>query len=377
MKIIYTCTYSAGISGVWNRVYNVALEMIKKGHKVFVFSSDLEAGTGNIAKAHEKVKGIEVFRFPARSFGSKNAYIYNRKELAEKLREVMPDVVDCQTYRHHEGEITSGECKKLGIPCFLTTHAPFVEKNVRGKWLSFLSSFYDVFKGKRTLKRFKKIIAISRWEYPYLNKLGIKNSKIEYVSNGIPAEFFKKQRNFGNKVRKVLFFGRIIPVKDLKTLLRAWSMIEKENKAIELSIVGPADENYKKELDSLIRELKLRNVKFLGAVFDLKKKIAVYDRADIFVLPSKREGMPQVLVEAMARGNIVIASDITANKEIVKDGKNGFLFKQGDAEELADKLKMVIGEYGRLKKIAQGGMKDSSAFRWSELSAKLEKVYKS
>ncbi len=378
MKILYTCTYSAGISGVWNRVYNVAQEMIKKGHEVFVFSSNLEAGTMKEAPEFELVDRINCYRFPARVLLSKNALDFGRsaEKMHVKLREINPNIIDCQTYRHSEGNIVSKEASKLGIPCFLTTHAPFVSVGVRGIILSTITRLYDFVYSRNILKRFKKIIAISKWEYPYLNKLGVNNERIVYIPNGIPVEFFKGKRKLGSKVRKVLFFGRVAPVKDVETLLRAWKLTEKSNKAT-LEIIGPAELEYRKKLDELIKELRLKNVKFGEAVFALNEKIRVYNNAEVFVLPSKREGMPQSLIEAMACGNIAIASDIDACREIVKNGKNGFLFKQGDEEDLAERLEMVILNYQKLGRIAKSAREYSHEFSWNKIADRLEKLYKS
>lgn len=375
MKIAYSCTYSAGISGVWNRVYNVAEEMIKRGHEVYVFSSNLEAGTMKKMPEFEIIDGIKVYRFDVRSFGSRNAFLFKSGELRKRLGEIMPDVIDCQTYRHSEGNIISKEAVKLGIPCFLTTHAPFMPSEIRGKWLSLLSSGYDFLIGKKVLKRFRKIIAISKWEYPCLNKLGVKNERIAYVPNGIPAEFFEKERFAGNRVRNVLFFGRITPVKDVETLVRAWDLIEKEHKNIALNIAGPAESAYRKEIDNLIKKLGLKNIVFRGAVFETRDRLNIYDNAEIFVLPSKREGMPQSLIEAMARGDIVIASDITACREIVKNGKNGYLFRQGDAFDLSKKIDFAIRNYHGLKRVAEKAKLNASAFRWAKIANRLEKVY--
>jgi glycosyltransferase involved in cell wall biosynthesis len=377
MKILYTCTYSAGISGVWNRVYNLAKEMIKKGHDVYVFSSNLEAGTFKEVPEHEEVEGIKIFRFKVTKFGSKNAYLYNSRELRKKFNEIMPNVVDCQTYRHSEGNIISGEAEKAGVPCFLTTHAPFMNSGVRGKWLSLLSWGYDLLIGRRVLKRFKKVIAISKWEYPHLNKLGVEDERIAYIPNGIPSEFFKDKRFMSDKVRKILFFGRIAPVKDVETLLDAWSLIEKEHPYVYLEIIGPAETDYLRKLEKMIGELGLKNIVFRPAVFELNKKIQAYNGSEIFVLPSRREGMPQSLIEAMSRGDIVVASDITACKEIVKSGKNGFLFKQRDAADLAKRIDFVIANYRKLGEVVERAKKDASSFRWDILADKLEKLYKS
>ena len=373
MKILYTCTYSAGISGVWNRVYNLARELIKKGHKVYVFSSDLEAGTLKKVEQHENVDGIEVFRFKVKKFGSKNVFLYKSRELKTKLRELMPDIVDCQTYRHPEGNIISKECSRLGISCILTTHAPFVDAKVRGVWLSVLSDIYDLVLGRSALKNFQKIIAIAKWEYPYLEKLGVTSNKIAYLPNGIPSEFFSRKRILRKKVKKIVFFGRIAPVKNIETLIKAFKLLGNED--IILKIVGLAEVEYKKELEILIEKLQIKNILFEPAVFDLKKKLDVYGGAEIFVLPSKREGMPQALVEAMASSCIVIASDIVACKELIEDGKNGFLFRQGDEKDLAEKLSQVIKNYSKLRKIMRISKKKVIDFRWDKIARKLEKLY--
>jgi glycosyltransferase involved in cell wall biosynthesis len=93
-------------------------------------------------------------------------------------------------------------------------------------------------------------------------------------------------------------------------------------------------------------------------------------------LPSKREGMPQSLIEAMACGNIVIASDIEACRELVKEGKIGYLFRQGDAEDLAEKIKEVIRSYRKMGKVQKNAVKFASGFKWKTIADRLEKVYK-
>jgi len=371
MKILYTCTYSAGISGVWNRVYNLAKEMLKKGHKVYVFSSNFEAGTLKQAKEHEKIDGIEIYRFKAKKFGSTNAFIYDAEKLRQKLNEIMPDVVDCQTYRHAEGNIISKECIKLKIPCFLTTHAPFVPLKLRGIKLSLFTFFYDFFLGRNILKRFRRIIAIAKWEYPYLKELGIKKN-IEYIPNGIPQEFFKFKQ--GKESDIILFFGRVAPIKDLETLIRAMKLLE--NEKIKLQIVGPAEKEYEKALYSLMKELDMKNVEFKPAVYDVNKKIKAIDSCKIFVLPSKREALPQSLLEAMSRGKIVISSKTQGGLELIKEGKNGFLFDIGNEKWLADKIRYCIRNYKKLKNVQKNAKKFAFAFSWKIMSSKLEKLYK-
>lgn len=230
MKILYTCTYSAGGSGVWNRVKSLAEEMIKKKHEVYVFSSNLNPDNKKEIKEYEIVNGMKIFRFRVKSFGSKNAFDFSpsHKMMEETFNKIRPDIVDCQTYRHIEGNIISKLCWRLRIPCLLTTHAPFVDKKVRGLWLSLLAETYDRAVGSRILKRFSKIIAITKWEYPYLRKLGVEDTKIDYIPNGIPKEVLKVNNINRKTVKRIVFFGRIAPVKNIETLIKAFSLLEEK-----------------------------------------------------------------------------------------------------------------------------------------------------
>jgi glycosyltransferase involved in cell wall biosynthesis len=86
--------------------------------------------------------------------------------------------------------------------------------------------------------------------------------------------------------------------------------------------------------------------------------------------------MPQSLIEAMACSNVAIASDIDACREIVKNGKNGFLFRQGDEEDLAERLEMVILNYQKLGGIAKSAREYAQEFSWNKIADRLEKLYK-
>jgi len=115
-------------------------------------------------------------------------------------------------------------------------------------------------------------------------------------------------------------------------------------------------------------------VSFLSAIYDLKEKIKKIDSSLIFILPSKREGMPQALIEAMAREKIVIASDNKGAKDIIVDNKNGFLFGIGNAEELAKKINIALnGKNGKMGKKAR---KSVERFSWDKIIRKIEEIIK-
>ena len=232
-------------------------------------------------------------------------------------------------------------------------------------------NFYDKFIGPKTINKFDKIFSITRWENPYLAEIGADFDKVEYIPNGIPEEFFSIKK--GKEDDKILFLGRIAPVKDLETLIKALSLIKEEKFYLEL--VGPYEEEYMKKLKSLIEELNLKEkVIFTEQIREIKEKVKKIDSAKLFILPSIRESMPQSLIEAMARGKAVIGSANDGAKEIIQDGKNGLLFKIGNEVELAEKIRFLISKDKKIKEIGKNAKEYVRKFGWDKIIIKIEEA---
>jgi len=377
MKIVYTCSYAfPSISGVWNRVENLAKNLILKGHEIHVLTSNIIAGTLKTAKSYEKYKGIHIHRFPVKLKLSKYQLIFTGKNFFKTLKKIKPDVIDCQTYRHPEARAALFYALKNNMPCILTTHAPFLPVEVRGKKLSILSRIYDLLIGKRILKKYDYIFRISDWELKFLLKLGVNPKKIIYSPNGVPEKFFTtKSRKVRNQT--ILFLGRIEPRKQVHILLKAFSKITQKNPKARLKIVGPIEniKNYKEKLENIIKKNKLgRKISFLGPVYDVNKKIKLINSSQIYVLPSTWEGFPQTLIEAMSLGKCIVASNCDGNRELIKNKKTGYIFKIGDVEDLAEKLDFCLNN--DTSKVEKEAKKLAKNFQWKKISNDVEKVYK-
>ena len=377
MKIVYTCSYAyPSISGVWNRIENLAKEMIEKGHEVHVITSNIVAGTDKTEKPYEVYEKINIHRFEPKRRLTKYQFSFSKKELFDKLTEIKPDIIDCQTYRHPEAKIALSYALKNNIPCTLTTHAPFLPVKVRGKKLSFLANAYDLLIGKRILKKYNCIFRISDWELKYLLKLGANKDKIVYSPNGVPDEFYKTKTK-KIKDQSILFLGRIEPRKQAHILIKAFIKISSKYPKSKLNFVGPIEniEGYKEYLEDLIKKSNLeKRIVFLGPVYDLRKKINLINNSQIYVLPSTWEGFPQSLIEAMSLEKCIIASDCDGNKEVIKDKETGFLFKIGKIDELAEKIDFCFKN--KTEKVEKNAKKLSLSFKWEKIANDVEKVYK-
>jgi len=351
MKILEITEFSAGICGVWTRVIAESKEFAKSGYKVTVFSSNIEKGTGKEVKCEDEINGIKIKRFRGKkTIISKNVTSF---DFESELIKENPDIVITHLIHPHSFKALK-ICLKNNIPCYLVTHAPF---NVERRFpLNLATKIYYSLKVASQLDKFTKIIAITKWEMPYLANLGITKNKIEYIPNGISSEFFSQKRIKPKK--GVLFLGRIAPIKNLEALVKAARLLPK----ISFSIVGSAEKDYLKKLQILAKNLK--NIKIYPPVYDISKKIRLIDEHKIFVLPSKREAMPQALLEAMSRGKIVISSDTEGGKELIKDKKNGLLFDIGDYKSLA---KIINSNLKGNKKLQNNALRDSRKYSWSNL----------
>ncbi len=353
VKILEICPFSAGICGVWARVMQESLEFKKLGYEVQVFSSNIEKGTKNIACESQNIDGIKIKRFKAKSsLASGNVFSF---DFANEFNEYSPDIVITHLLHPHSFKALK-LCKKANIPCYLVTHAPF---NVKRRFpLNLLTWIYNSSNVKPKLNQFTRVIAITKWEMPYLARLGVDKDKIIYIPNGIPDEFFKQKKSKESK--KILFLGRISPVKNIEYVILAAEKFPQ----IGFSIVGSAEEIYLKKLKSMAEARKLKNISFLNPIYDLKEKIKLIDSHNIFLLPSKREAMPQVILEAMSRGKIVIASSTNGSQELIEHDKNGFIFPIEKEEELFNLISKNLSPNKKIKKQAE---KDSEKYSWSKL----------
>ncbi len=371
MKILEITEFSAGVCGVWTRVLAESKEFVKLGHQVTVFSSDIEKGTHKVVAEKEETtpEGIKIVRFKSEQgkldkYLSKNVSYFNfDKAFEEMVKNNQVNAVITHLIHPHSFKALK-LCQKAKMPCYLVTHAPF---NVKRRFpLNILTSAYyhaPILGVKSKLARFTKIIRITHWEKQYLDLLGVPDENMVYIPNGIPDVFFQ-QKILPSKIKgDVLFLGRVAPVKDLKTLIIA----AKKLPEVKFSCVGSVEEVYMHELEGFMLQEGIKNVTFYPPVYDLAQKIALIDQHPLFVLPSVRDAMPQVLLEAMARGRIVISSETDGGKEILQDNKTGFLFPIGDANALVDIIKKQ--KKGN-KKVQEEARIAAQQYAWSRLIKK-------
>lgn len=145
----------------------------------------------------------------------------------------------------------------------------------------------------------------------------------------------KKDTNYFN----IISVANLVPVKGIEVLIDA--VCKLDNPKIKLIILGDNTNEYGKTLQQKVNGLgKQEQIVFLGKHLDVREFLA---NSDLYVIPSKKEGMPMALVEAMCMSIPVLGSDISGINFVLKDFSE-YLFEASNSDELATKIDLMISK---------------------------------
>ncbi|MEM1604677.1 MAG: glycosyltransferase family 4 protein [Fervidicoccaceae archaeon] len=184
-----------------------------------------------------------------------------------------------------------------------------------------------------------------------------------------------RSRNIEKEGKNVLFVGRLVRTKGLIELLLAFKMLTKIDREIKLLIVGNGP--LSSFVMSFISRHDLRNrVEFAEGVLPWEKVILeYYSRADVFVLPSYSEGLPTVLLEAMATGVPVVTTPVGDITDIVRHGETGILVKPGNIKMLAEAILTILQDKSLRKEIVSNALNTVRNYDWKVIANIFDNVY--
>ena len=183
--------------------------------------------------------------------------------------------------------------------------------------------------------------------------------KFHIVRCGVNPDLYSVREEPHNPIPNILCVGRLVPAKGQHILLEACRVLKQEGLQFKVTIIGEGPDSSSLEQFTTINNLK-DIVTFTG-VLGQNTVRDYYDKADIFVLASFAEGVPVVLMEAMAKEIPVISTRITGIPELIEHEHDGLLATPGDADDLArqirkllknPELRCVFGRAGRKKVIS-------------------------
>ena len=201
--------------------------------------------------------------------------------------------------------------------------------------------------------------------------------RYEVIPNGIQVDDFANATPFPHLrdgMINLLFVGRLEKRKGLKYLLCAFSRLKWDWPNLRLLVVGPG----KPDADSyrVMSERNLQDVVFVGGVSE-KDKARYYKSADIYCSPATgSESFGIVLLEAMAAGKPVVASNIAGYASVISDGREGLLYPPKDDEALANAIGILLKDHHLRQRLAANGREKVEEFRWERVASRVMGYYR-
>lgn len=188
--------------------------------------------------------------------------------------------------------------------------------------------------------------------------VGLPASKLITIQNGVEVHRYeaavpldRDEHDLKNSDVIIGCVARLSPEKGHTVLLRAFRKVISRHPLARLALIGEGEE--RERLQHLAAELNIGHfVRFLGLRVDVPEVLAA---CDLFALPSIQEGFPMVILEALAAGKAVVASEVGAIPDVIRHGATGLLVPPGDAEALADALCLLIEDEGARQRLGQSG----------------------
>jgi starch synthase (maltosyl-transferring) len=213
-----------------------------------------------------------------------------------------------------------------------------------------------------------RIVPNSPGLHDYMMRHGVSPERMTVIPNGIDVERFAgPRREAHGRPRTVLFVGRLTEQKGVDVLLRAARELVTK---CRLQLVGDGPDREK--LRALAAELGLADVRFLGRSDNVPELLA---RADVFVLPSRWEGMPTVVLEAMAARCPVVGTDVIGTRDLIRHGENGLLAPCDDPHSLAEAIDRIAGDETLAAALVANGYKTALEHAASVMLEAHERMY--
>ncbi|HSQ60032.1 MAG TPA: glycosyltransferase family 4 protein [Acidobacteriota bacterium] len=227
----------------------------------------------------------------------------------------------------------------------------------------------------RYAARLDRMIAVSEPARDYVTRHFPREATI--VPNGVDLDRFRpgapRLERYDDGVPNILFVGRFDPRKGLPDLLRACARLAREGVPFRLILVG--DGRLRGRVERLARGALDGRVHFEGRV-DHDRLPAYYATADLFCSPATGgESFGMVLLEAMALGVPVIATDLPGHRTVVAHDREGLLVPRRDPAALAGAIRRLLSDAGERRRLGANGLARAASYGWDAIAERLEAIY--
>jgi len=357
---------SLNIGGSESQMVQVACRLKSKGHALTVGCLRLEGLCVEQLRSAE----IPVYEFPIRGGLLRAATVHQFLRLVHFLRAGKFDVV-------HSHDLYSN---LVGIPaaCLARTRVVISSRRDLASWWWYTPRNHRVLRYVQSLS--DQIVANSNCGREFLvTHESVKRDKIRVIRNGVRVEEVHSRTPNSDQVfpgsystRRVVTVANMhVNTKGHSYLIDAASRI---CQSMPVTFVLIGDGPLRPELERQVREAGLSDkFLFLGQRADVPSLLA---HCDVFVLPSLSEGLPNVVLEALAAGLPVVATRVGGTPEIIRDGIDGLLVEPRDPKALADGIVRILSNPGLARSLLEAGRERvRTDFSFDRVISELEQLY--
>lgn len=383
MKIafVYDAIYPWVKGGAEMRIHELGKRLSSKGHDVHLFGIKWWEG-GDVIEyegmtLHGVCKARDLYVNGRRSISE--ALVFAVKLFPALLKEKF-DLIDVSVFPYFSCFSVKAVSILKKIPVVFTWHEVWGDY-----WYEYLGKRQGGF-GLAIETAVAKIsgnnIAVSNWTKDRLEALGVKNSEIAVLPNGVDLKFISEIKpagqsfsgNSGGKIYDIIFAGRLIKDKNVDVLIKAVSLLKRDFPEFCCCIVGDGPE--KKALEKLAHGSGVqKNVIFEGFQ-EYRALIGKLKASKVLVLPSSREGFGMVVIEAFACGVpvVTVREKYNAAQGLVEDGIDGFIVGL-EEREIAKGVQYIIEKNSDYRKISEAAFNKAKKYDWDEIVENIQLAY--
>ncbi len=362
MRIVQISPYSWDApGGVQVHIRQLSRQLRERGHDVLVLAPGDQPGFREDARIVGRPYAVSVNGSVARlCFSPRSSQV-----VAKALETFVPDVI-------HVHDPLTPSTSMLGVlhktaPVVATFHSYFARDHMEGRVYTALAPLL-----RPVWRRVDRRLAVSAAARDSVcARMGA--AAVEIVPNGADVDVFAGAAPMALPPgRKLLFVGRLEPRKGFPVAVRAFARLAPDFPDLRLVVVGDGEQ--RNAIDELPPALRAR-VDMLGKV-TYEALPTCHQAADIFISPATgSESFGIVLVEAMAAGLPLVASDIVGYREVARHEREGLLVAPSDPEALAAGVRRLLERPALAKSLGEAGAHRARSFRWDRIVDRLDRIY--
>ncbi len=387
MNVVFVLPYFApawGFGGVVRAAHGLSTALVARGHTITVITTDAGDNNARVLPAESIEDGVRVVRCRNRLPWLRRVNLSSPAGMDRMLQDILSDadVLHVHELRTVENLIALAAARRFGVPVVLSPHGTLPYAAGRGG----IKRGWDWLFGRWMVRSVDHVLALTADEASEARSLwrrqgiSLSESQVSIVSNGVDAESFaalppgkafRERWDIPGDAGLVLFLGRLHERKGVHHLIDALALMPET----WLAVVGP-DEGQLAALQAQAERSGVRTRVFFAGLLTGQEKLAALAAADVLALPAVGEGLPMVVLEAMAAGLPVAVSDGCHLPEAIAAGA-AVRLEPLTGRAIAAVLLPLLADPRRRQAMAEQGRKlIAGRYAWSQVAATVEDVYR-